>query len=374
MMKVKALNEDKLKDIEKSINYIKEGFLSQAFSNKMGQNSSVLYHYTSFEKLFAILDGDSFWASRSRFSNDSTENLLLGEEWIDLNQYYGDNYMVCFCQDGDILSQWRGYCSEGGASIGFKFQKEHIYTILHADYDPKLTSSINKVELYKNSVIPVIYCNPIESSTNLGVDIKENLFKLFEDNAENTSGQSLVNVAPYLKNSLFKEEQEYRLNFDNSDGLLEKCVRFRTLKDGSMIPYMVVKYGDYASSSYCLSHTYTKERINNIIDEHLSMPHRPPIIIPSGRDQSDICREFSKALNNHKIEMKQKSIKRYKKWLQNPLDIICDGHLPIVSITVSPSHKQDYMREVIERFCRSRYWLQNVEVKCSKIPYLSPQI
>lgn len=29
-------------------------------------------------------------------------------------------FMVCFCEDGDLLSQWRGY-AQNGVSIGMDF-------------------------------------------------------------------------------------------------------------------------------------------------------------------------------------------------------------------------------------------------------------
>jgi hypothetical protein len=28
-------------------------------------------------------------------------------------------YITCFCEDGDLLSQWRGYADPGGYAIGF---------------------------------------------------------------------------------------------------------------------------------------------------------------------------------------------------------------------------------------------------------------
>lgn len=70
------------------------------------------YHYTSLPVLFSILEGDAFWASNARFSNDAMEEKLLKSDYK-LNR---DDYAICFCSEDDILSQWRGYCHEGGAS------------------------------------------------------------------------------------------------------------------------------------------------------------------------------------------------------------------------------------------------------------------
>ena len=41
---------------------------------------SRIYHYTSMKILFDILEGDSFWVSNARFSNDATEEGLLPYE------------------------------------------------------------------------------------------------------------------------------------------------------------------------------------------------------------------------------------------------------------------------------------------------------
>ena len=372
-MEIKIANEEQLERVTKCIDIVLSGFKYSARPNS-NPNSSILYHYTPFSKLFDILEGDSFWASRSRFSNDSTEDRILGKDWIEEQQYYGDNYIVCFCEHGDILSQWRGYCPNGGASIGLKFNPKHVYTLLHADYEDKTILTGKQIETYKNTPLPVIYCNPGQS--DYGVDIKEDLLKLFEEERMKKNKMRLTEIVPYLKNGYFHEEVEYRLNFDNSDGKLENCIKFRKSSDGSLVPYIVVKYGDLLDSGRCLKHTYTKKKINEIFKNHLSSPQRNPIIIPCGKDQSEICSSFSKKLKEYKKEIyKNKKIADdYERLLRKPQYILCDGHLPIVSITVSPSPNQEYMKEVIERFCRSRYWLQNVEVTCSQIPYIAPQL
>ena len=35
------------------------------------------------------------------------------------------NFVVCFCEDGDVLSQWRGYADNGkGCSLGFSVKQK----------------------------------------------------------------------------------------------------------------------------------------------------------------------------------------------------------------------------------------------------------
>lgn len=370
---IKVLNEDRIKNIDNCIYKIRKGF-PVLYKNSFYKTQN-LYHYTSFEKLFNILEGDALWASRSRFSNDSTEDMALGENWIKQEQYYGDNYILCFCDTDDILSQWRGYCPQGGASICFSFPSEYSsYTLLHNDYDETSATKINNFEIYKNRPMPVVYCKSPQTLAK-GIET-DDLIKFFEDPKIQSLNISSSDMAPYLKNGYFYEEREFRLVFDNSNGELSKCIRFRKLKDGSRVPFIVVKYGDIIEGRRLLSLTYDKTAVNNLFKQNITNRFRTPIIIPFGKDQEDICIALSRKIKEHKKEL-FKDDRKYvelKRCENNPIQIICEGHLPIVSITVSPAPNQEYMKEVIERFCKSKYWLQNVEVKCSKIPYIAPKL
>jgi hypothetical protein len=50
--------------------------------------------------------------------------------------------------------------------------------------------------------------------------------------------------------------------------------------------------------------------------------------------------------------------------------VICDGHLPIRSIKIAPMIDQKRIVEQVKRFCQSKYWLMDVEVSASNIPYV----
>lgn len=374
-MDIQKRNEKSIKKTERCINEIIKGFPNH---NKEGKRVEFgiqhVYHYTSFEKLFSILDNDSFLASRSRFSNDATEEKLVGDNLLKETQYYGDNYILCFSRDGDVLSQWRGYCPKGGASIEFELpQGASTYTLLHSDYSV-IKSNNDKVELYENRPLPVIYCRT-QKSNSKGVEI-DKVIDLFNEPKFKEMGINLIDIIPYLKNGYFYEENELRLVFNNSNRELEKCIQFRKLDDGSMVPYIVVKYGNLQQMGRDLSITYDKEYIDKIFKDKLKNASSSAIIIPCGRNQSEICSEFSKRIREYKIDIYKNNSKdkEQKKWEKHPINIICDGHLPVVSITISPSQDQGHMKEVVERFCRSKYWLQNVEVKTSEIPYIAPKL
>ena len=105
-----------------------------------------LYHYTSAQGLLGMLQSNRVWATNSRFMNDPTEiayairlvrevadaNLREGDarwlkevrDWVEtfIGEYENNAkvYIACFCSEGDLLSQWRGYGAVGGGySIGF---------------------------------------------------------------------------------------------------------------------------------------------------------------------------------------------------------------------------------------------------------------
>ena len=101
----------------------------------------VLYHYTSTTGILGILKSGSLWATDIRFLNDEreldygvdlampilTEKLArlgfsgLGQGFLNaFPDPTGTNrhFVACFCEEGDLLSQWRGYASPGGYAIG----------------------------------------------------------------------------------------------------------------------------------------------------------------------------------------------------------------------------------------------------------------
>lgn len=115
---------------------------------------ALLYHYTSAEGVLGILGRCEMLASDLRFLNDARELIFardvvvarlrqaaneleaqpdedIGrvEARVDLMRncaYQADRvsewlqiFVVCFCEEGDLLSQWRGYGQTAGYALGF---------------------------------------------------------------------------------------------------------------------------------------------------------------------------------------------------------------------------------------------------------------
>jgi hypothetical protein len=100
----------------------------------------VLYHYTTQQGLLSIATGKSLWATSVHRLEDSTEfsgardlgrvqlaqSLRSDAELAEHLRQALDSiasvyiYVCCFSEEGDLLSQWRAYCRNGGGvSLGF---------------------------------------------------------------------------------------------------------------------------------------------------------------------------------------------------------------------------------------------------------------
>lgn len=113
----------------------------------------LLYHYTTADGLQGIIEKNELWATSAYFLNDSTEitygcgvlNEVL-DDWLaknpqpkqsvaldlarQLRKWFGEDllnrtviapiYLACFCEDDNLLSQWRTYGQSGGYSLGFR--------------------------------------------------------------------------------------------------------------------------------------------------------------------------------------------------------------------------------------------------------------
>jgi hypothetical protein len=179
------------------------------------QAPSVLYHYTNVEGLHGIVGSRTLRASSAYFLNDSSEieygcgivvEALM--EWGDANRgsvapamkvlgslkenilsdaaqfvRMATIYVSCFCEGGNLLSQWRAYGQSGGYAIGMfyrgitqlkavgvldtrlvkveykpRVQRKKIHSILREFVErfegtPYLASAIGDPTLFKDTLI-----------------------------------------------------------------------------------------------------------------------------------------------------------------------------------------------------------------------------
>jgi hypothetical protein len=131
--------------ITKICTEIEAGFenLSIAETQAESQPAGYLFHYTTPEGFLGIVQSKEIWATNVLYLNDASElsdareilraeldsaplNLLGSAATFSQSiPYYSetlplDHFVVSFSEEGDLLSQWRGYGSQGtGFSIGF---------------------------------------------------------------------------------------------------------------------------------------------------------------------------------------------------------------------------------------------------------------
>jgi hypothetical protein len=288
-----------------------------------------------------------------RFSNDFTEERLLGADWLNEHKYHGDNFIFCIGGAGDLLSQWRAYCTCGGASIGFDVAGLHKYSVLHADFDLLKNHKFKEITAV---AVPVLY-TPMRDSGEDGARLIARTIQNKLPKPSPAHPLKVTDFVPYIKHYAFHEEREWRLLAENSGGELSECVLFRPLpNNGTKIPYLKIKYGDFAESFKTIDQSEDKQK--EIID---GREYPKMIIIPNCSNQRELCSLVRAYLRAHKKLTAGCGKVR----------IFCDGHLPVRSIKIAPMADQKRVVEQVRRFCKSIYWLQDVKVSPSRIPYVN---
>jgi len=219
------------------------------------QGMDFLYHYTDLNGFLGIFKTKSLWASNAFFLNDSSEisygiNLsqdlfskfyqsLKSEHVKEILKCFYDDYsgfvlssnlfLVSFCENGDLLSQWRGYAPNSDG-ISLRFNLNVIRTL-------------PQIHLYK-----VVY-NKDEQLKTINF-----LFELLEDlmdYLERTKTKSFLHYLNYwitifttiiltFKDNSFSEEKEWRLiyNYDTIEN--NKVIEYR-MKNNYILPYIKIE-------------------------------------------------------------------------------------------------------------------------------------
>jgi hypothetical protein len=215
-----------------------------------GKLPTILYHYTTAQGLLGILESGSLWATNSRFLNDPSEieyatrlfRKITEEEfgefdnppthgrswkdwitfWLDYYEKEAKVYVACFCSNGDLLSQWRGYGAAGGGyAVGFA--TDHLS---QADRNAQSASTdATQMSALKSTLTVAsdfVMCKVIYNNDTQERLIRESLGALRRP-TESKGTAKKVDPDPQagfsrffseclncLKNPAFEEEQEWR--------------------------------------------------------------------------------------------------------------------------------------------------------------------
>lgn len=228
-----------------------------------------LFHYTDLNGFKGIVENSSIWATNIHFMNDKNEFIhgcLCFKNAIDyLNEdvvpsglkrmlktaisKYDDLglvaheksrhvYSISFCRGVDKLSQWRGYGNSQGVSIEF----DELELINGLERDNLSFKYGDVIYTEENSTVEIN-----ERITGFFSNISEQYLEVNKDEGAGyansfmsfiTANILIESNIPFLKNSGFAEENEFRLVF--SRGIFMPKVNFRVGGYG-LIPYLNIK-------------------------------------------------------------------------------------------------------------------------------------
>lgn len=214
-----------------------------------------LYHYTTPEGLLGILTENKLWATDIFYLNDSSE-FIYGKELIlrylrnpyrklprvaqlfkDVESMLEDVesflrfYVLSFCKNGNLLSQWRSYGdSRAGYSIGIK------------------TDQINYKMLDKVMLRKVVY-KPEEQDSYIKL-IFDKAVEIFDrgekDSLDVCVANAYLELICSLKHPAFESEAEWRIVYLTD--IPDKDIKLRATRIG-IVPYIELSPEKHFSNS-----------------------------------------------------------------------------------------------------------------------------
>ncbi|MDR2252448.1 MAG: hypothetical protein LBD97_01060 [Bifidobacteriaceae bacterium] len=404
-----------------------------------------LYHYTQLNLMWLILQGQEIWATHARFSNDDEE---LKSGWSFFSKLSGQGtstidldtinpFVVCFCEDGDLLSQWRAYARDGVA-IEFAFPDTFDLTMLRQKRPsdeagpPDLTDGIVQEQLRP---YPVLYLDqwrgqdqpqppelllprqsnpkaaPRERLTKRRVSERlETLMLSHTDGAPDRWAWAVESLTPFVKDSGFAEEVEWRLVVSPKAPGWHDSVEYHHHPDlPTKRPIIRLGWGKRparvapnTAEATAEEKVEVKVRVHQrIIDawnrndttraldmnsefcpgtafqvtvqSESSSQDKPPFGVWVGPEDSDgkVFAQVEAALARllpadfgHDGDLRT---------LRGLVQIWYDGAWPIRSIRVGPHPRVEEVKEAIAHYLSTHWQFRYVTVKPSRIPYRPPK-
>jgi len=227
-----------------------------------------VFHYTSLDGLLGITESASIWCTNILYLNDASEfnyaKALLSNEIVSFceanpdfkkesswgyyffeslenninkllpSEHYS-SYVCSFSEEGDLLSQWRGYRKNStGYSLGFKLStlqdwvSRAGFAIKPCIYDQKEQTDAIADLLRKAS--DRFVCEVGREGENWDSKSKHIAADILID---------FIQLAPFLKHPKFEEEREWRIVANLKTDYVKSQIKFRP---GStmIVPYIEI--------------------------------------------------------------------------------------------------------------------------------------
>jgi hypothetical protein len=229
--------------------------------------SQSLYHYTDGNGLLGILSSKSLWLTHIGYLNDSSEYshakvLLRGTleemakdsdpEIVKLAKHLSfwpepkgeipalgaSRFVASLSMQKDDLSQWRAY-STVGARYCIEFDKEALNALVRnaglkleqVDYDEaSVRSRIRRI--YPDSIAA------LEAEGKLHRNVQGGFSGKYDGKIVNE--RVLEEMGPWIKNSKFSSEQEWRIVARGSEATFEGKIHYRVGRS-FLIPYLKLR-------------------------------------------------------------------------------------------------------------------------------------
>ena len=248
---------------------LERDFLDSWLPRHSYEGDLVLHHYTDARGMIGIVQSKALWATEVDYLNDSKEleyglsrvraeidrlqdeyesvplvrDNLLDSLQTHLSNFHQGLYRIfvsCFCEEGDLLSQWRGYAGRGGGyALGIEFGDDtKIQSTGGHEYNPMLRKIIYNPEEQRQYIRDYLgkVCESISSEE-----------RAFQDDFQNEAAWSslaswltniLMDLAVSFKHPGFSEENEWRLiRFLRAWDEAPQSTDFREV-DGLAVPYV----------------------------------------------------------------------------------------------------------------------------------------
>ncbi|MGR9247039.1 DUF2971 domain-containing protein [Rhizobium leguminosarum] len=215
--------------------------------------NKTLSHYTSLDGFLNIIRESQIRASNILFLND-TEEMEYGmrvarDVLAEIDQVRPDTplkriaraltgmndipdvYACCFCEEHDMLSQWRGY-GAATQSVSIQFDADQLSAVARAqEFD------LHPVTYGKRQAMKVLRARlkGAESTASI-VRALMNSKDETDYTADDARRMAVLDLAPRFKNDAFAEELEWRII---AKAHVVKKVEYRT-RDNVIMPYVNV--------------------------------------------------------------------------------------------------------------------------------------